>query len=224
MSTSVQPGQAVQPESTFVPSGLGPVPVLIDGRSTAIALEEALGGVAELPEIAAEIYDPDPAIVATGIVYGVTTDAEFGTSVYCKDMLPAASSYSQLESQDDAADLPQFSGVDTYAQMNARGCKVWNVQPDDSSDFAPIVSDIPTFLYGGGLDPWYPPNWVTQIAQGLTHAVTVVFPTLTQGMIETQSAPPCLTDLERQFLDDPTAHLGVSKCEAQSPPISFLGR
>jgi class 3 adenylate cyclase/pimeloyl-ACP methyl ester carboxylesterase len=204
-------------------SGSAPVPVLVDGQSVAIALATALEGVGALPTIAAEIYAPSPAVAATGIVYGVPNDAVWLSSVYCKDILPAASTYSQLENQDDTVDFPQYAGIDLYAQLDPKTCSAWNVQPDDASDFTPLVSNIPTFLYDGALDPWVSASWIGQMAKDLTHSVVVVFPTLTQGIDLTQSAPPCFTSLEHQFFNDPRTHLDVSACEAQSPPIAFTG-
>jgi serine/threonine protein kinase/pimeloyl-ACP methyl ester carboxylesterase len=210
-------------ENVSLQSGTAPVPVLVDGQSLAIALGTALEGVGALPTIAAEIYAPTPAVAVTGIVYGVPDDAAWTTSTYCKDMLPAASPASQLENQDDTVDFPQYAGLDVFAQIDPSICAAWNVQPDDASDFTPLVSSIPTFLFTGALDPWLSPSWIGQMGEDLTHAVTLIFPTLTQGSVETQSAPSCLTNLEREFFDHPTAHLNVSECEAQSPPIAFAG-
>jgi pimeloyl-ACP methyl ester carboxylesterase len=203
--------------------GSAPVPVLVDGQSVAIALGTALEGVGALPTIASEIYAPEPAVAATGIVYGVPDDAAWQISIYCKDIFPAASAYSQLENQDETVDFPQYAGVDVSAQTDPSTCNAWNVQPDDASDFTPLVSSIPTFLYTGSLDPWLSASWIDQMAESLSHSVSIVFPTLTAGIDLTQSAPSCLTNLERHFFDYPTAHLDVSKCEAQSPPIAFAG-
>ena len=210
-------------ENVALQSGSTPVPVLVDGQSVAIALATALEGIGALPTIAAEIYAPTPTVAATGIVYGVPNVAEWSSSIYCKDVLPAASAYSQLENQDDVVDFPQYAGIDLYAQFNPSICGVWNVQPDDASDFTPLVSSIPTFLYDGALDPWVSPSWMDQMAKDLTHSVVVDFPTLTQGIDLTQSAPPCFTSLEHRFFNDPTANLEVSTCEDQSPPIAFTG-
>ena len=203
--------------------GSAPVPVLVDGQSVGLALGTALEGVGALPTIASEIYAPTAAVAATGIVYGVPDDAAWQTSIDCKDIFPAASAYSELENQDETVDFPQYAGVGVFAQLDPSICSAWNVQPDDSSDFTPLVSSIPTFLYTGALDPWLSISWIDQMAENLSHSVAIVFPTLTAGIDLTQSAPSCLTNLERQFFDDPTAHLDVSKCEAQSPPIAFAG-
>lgn len=210
-------------ENISLQPGSPPVPVLVDGQSAAEALETALEGVGALPTIASELYASEPAVAATGIVYGVPNDEVWSTSVYCKDVLPAASAYSQLENQDEGVDFPQYGGANFSAQFDLASCNAWKVQPDDVSDFTPLVSSVPTFFYMGALDPWLSPSWIEQMASDLTHSVAVVFPTLTAGIDLTQSGPPCLTNLERQFFDHPTAHLDVTECEAQSPPIDFAG-
>jgi class 3 adenylate cyclase/pimeloyl-ACP methyl ester carboxylesterase len=211
-------------EDISVQSGQAPVPVLVDGETFAWATQAALSNAAGLPVDAAQIYAPDPALVAHAAADGIpATEASWDYSLLCKDELPGTSSSSQEQDRANALASPQFAGVDLYARLDPRFCQVWNVQPDRAGDLAPIVSDIPTFLYGGSLDSVFPSEWIAQIAQGLAHAVVVVLPTLTFQSVETKSAPVCLTTLELGFFAHPMEHFDVSKCEGQSPRIAFAG-
>ena len=164
-----------------VQPGTVPIPVLVDGQSGATALAGALAGPG-MPVVASEIYAPNPALVATAAVtYAVgSVDLTWGAlaSYDCKDVLPGIPSNVRLEEQADALADPQLAGVDASAQLDIRLCQAWKVGPEGPNAFTPIVSDIPTFLFGGALDPYESSTWYTKIAQGLSHAVVVTFPTL----------------------------------------------
>jgi hypothetical protein len=172
-----------------------------------------------LPGLASQIYSPDTSLFALGIFsYSV-----FGAyaSYLCKDLVFSEAGYLQEQSAVEA--YPQFAGVDAVFQADQRTCRAWNVRPDNASDYAPIVSNIPTFLFGGALNPGDSPAWFNQVAQGLSHVTVLIFPTLTANSLQTSTAPACLTTLRLDFLRHPTAHLDVSRCVAQSPPIAFDG-
>ncbi len=213
VNVSFQPGRAA-------------IPVLVDGQSGDEALASALAGPG-MTVVASELYAPNPALVAETAASYSLGNGEFPWGVYasflCKDELPGTPFNRQQEEAADALAYPQLAGVDAAAQLDPRLCQAWSVQPDDPSDFMPVVSDIPTFLFGGAINPYEASAGITQIAQGLPHAVTVIFPTLTASSWQTGTAPTCLTQLRLKFLRHPTSHLEVSKCTVQSPPIAFAG-
>jgi hypothetical protein len=136
-------------------------------------------------------------------------------SYLCKDFVP---NDSPGRIQADLRAYPQFIGV---GSINTDLCAAWNVQPDDPSDSSSIVSDIPTFLFGGALDAGRSPTWSSDIAQGLAHAVVIEFPTMTDG--SNVRSPICLSKLRLEFLQHPMAHLNVASCDAQSLPLTFAG-
>jgi len=205
--------------------GNPPTPILVDGDRLAEASEYALSNPVLLPYLASAIYTPDPNLFASAIEdWSRSPEIDVPSGSYysqlCKDYLPVSARVSEGPA---ALSFPQFAGVDLIFQLDLRACAAWNVQPDDPSDFAPIVSDIPTFLFGGSLNPMGSPTWFTQIARGLTHATVLTFPTLTAFVVQSSSAPACLTGLRLDFLRHPLAHLDVSSCEISSPPIPFVG-
>ena len=213
-----------------LPPDKSPVPVLVDGDSAVMALVGALSSPIGLPVAAAQISAPDPATIASvvpnelgGFVPNAVAPWGAAVSYTCKDGIPGNSRNDRQQEQAAALVSPQFAGVDVQYQFDLLACRAWNVKPDSSSDFGPIVSDIPVFLFGGALDPTSSPAWYDQITQGLTHAVVVRFPTLTYYSVESSAAPACLATLRLDFLRHPANHLKVSGCEAQSPPVEFEG-
>jgi pimeloyl-ACP methyl ester carboxylesterase len=204
-----------------------PQPLLIDGDSAAEALANLLFNPTELPGLASQIYSPDQSFLSKNIqAYSVVDDGLNPQGAYasylCKDLFPGEISL-DLQEKNAVEAYPQFSGAASSYQIDLHTCPVWNVQPDNASDFAPIVSDIPTFLFGGALNPNGSPAWFNQVAQGLSHVTVLIFPTLTSNSLQEDTAPACLTTLRLDFLRQPMAHLDVSHCVAQSPPIAFDG-
>jgi hypothetical protein len=182
--------------------------------------------IRDLPIIASLLYAPNPAIVAQARVLlhaGGTQEWGALTSYLCKDVLPGVPALRRIQEQASALAYPDLAGIDAVFQVDLRVCQAWNVQPDNPSDFTPIVSDVPTFLFGGALNPFASPAWSAQMAQGLAHVAVVTFPTLTDSALQDSAAPACLATLRLDFLRQPTGHLDVASCEAQSPPIAFAG-
>jgi len=209
--------------STSTPHSLA---VLVDGRGAVQALFEGLTSNTFLPSIASLIYKPVPTLLAPAIVqYRIgdgNNDWGLGLSIFCKDVLPGLPSYRHAEDEASILAYPELAGVAESSMAN-RDCQEWNVQPDDSSDSTPIVSSIPTLLFGGALNPESSPTWAAQIALGLAHVQTITFPTLTVGALQEGAAPPCLSALRLRFLHDPYSSLPVTSCEDQSPRIIFTG-
>ena len=201
--------------------GLPPIPVLFNGDRAAQALRDGFLRVEDLPVIAAEVYNPDINLLAAAALEecctGFNGDVAWGAkfSYLCKDFVPYDNA-GRIAA--DLRALPQFAGVGT---INAGLCTAWNVQPDDPNDANSIVSNIPTFLFSGALDPNRPPGWTSDIAQGLSHVVELEFPTMTDG--SDVRAPVCLSNLRVAFLKNPTGHFNTAKCEAQSPTFTFAG-
>jgi hypothetical protein len=110
---------------------------------------------------------------------------------------------------DFAIDLSQWSDW----------CRVWDV-PDLSARLSVDVSSpVPVLMFRGDLSPNGDGEWMRTLLRGFPNGQALVFPTLGDDLLET--GPPCLSDLRRQFLSDPTTRLDTNACVAQSPPIQF---
>ena len=202
-------------------TGGPPIAVFFNGDRAARALQDGFEHLEYLPLVASEVYNPDVSLLAgttvdyccTGAVAGVAWGAVY--SYLCKDFVPNDNTG---DTAGELAAYPQFVGLQT---INPALCAVWNVRPDDADDTTPLVSTVPTFLYSGALDPDRSPQWSSDIAQGISHAVVLEFPTMTT--FTALSPPVCLSQLRVAFLRDPTGHFNAAKCEAQPPPIVFAG-
>jgi pimeloyl-ACP methyl ester carboxylesterase len=209
-------------------NGESPIPILIDGDRAVESLGGALGSNILAP-VASEIYSPNLDVVGSGVsnvTLGVTNTLAFGAveSEYCKDQFPDDSSLALLGDHAADSSFPYFASFDSD-QLDADECRAWHVRPDNSDDFSPVTSTIPTFITTGGvISASNFPGWASQVSNGLAHSVVLTFPTLADGSVASPSTPSCVSSLRLKFLRDPLSHdLDVKSCDAQSPPIDFDG-
>jgi pimeloyl-ACP methyl ester carboxylesterase len=80
-------------------------------------------------------------------------------------------------------------------------CKIWNVEPLDSTVDQPVKSDIPTLVLSGGFDPITPPEYAADAASTLSHNFSFTFPTGGHGQMLSSD---CADQMIQSFLDDPT--------------------
>ena len=99
-------------------------------------------------------------------------------------------------------------------------CAAWSVPTVSDSAFASVASDVPTLIVEGALNPLASHQWILTLQGGLTRASTLTFPTLGNALLKV-GIPPCLNELRRTFLADPTKHLDTKSCALRSPPINF---
>ena len=85
-----------------------------------------------------------------------------------------------------------------------------------------MVGSVPALFFRGDLNAFGSDDWLRRIQRGLSHVNTVKFPTLGGGLLT--GGPPCLSDLRRRFLTNPTARLDTGACAKASPPIRFVTR
>lgn len=86
-------------------------------------------------------------------------------------------------------------------------CAEWDIEQPDYSAVPPAVSDIPTLLLSGMLDPNTPPRNAEMVAGYLDKAVTVAFPGLGHEVIHRHLCP---RSIALDFLDDPTRPLNTT--------------
>jgi Tol biopolymer transport system component/pimeloyl-ACP methyl ester carboxylesterase len=89
-------------------------------------------------------------------------------------------------------------------------CEEWEVEPADPIENEPVVSDVPTLIVSGELDPITPPRWAEGAAAHLSNSYFYVFPGLGHGVTRESD---CALDIMLEFFDDPTAEPDTSCIE-----------
>jgi pimeloyl-ACP methyl ester carboxylesterase len=77
-----------------------------------------------------------------------------------------------------------------------RACEFWPKGEIDASYYEPVVSDVPTLVLSGELDPVTPPAWGQSVATHLTHARHIEMPGSGHGVIGTA----CGWELVQSFI------------------------
>ncbi|MEM1106469.1 MAG: alpha/beta fold hydrolase [Pseudomonadota bacterium] len=95
---------------------------------------------------------------------------------------------------------------------------IYDAAPDPS--VAPLVSDIPTLVVTGAVDPITPPYYADVLMEGLTGAQRVDFPNTGHGGLSS-NWEACGRDLLIAFLKAPDAPLDA-RCADETPPPDFL--
>lgn len=80
-------------------------------------------------------------------------------------------------------------------------CQIWGVHPADAKEAKPVVSDIPTLVVAGELDPITPAKWAQDAASYLSNSYFFLFPGGGHGVIDIND---CSKGIMQAFLDDPT--------------------
>jgi pimeloyl-ACP methyl ester carboxylesterase len=94
-------------------------------------------------------------------------------------------------------------------------CAFWprSTLPKDYGD--PVAVNVPTLLLSGTLDPVTPPRWGQEAAGHLPRSLHLVVPGA-HGV-----GGPCLTEIQRRFLDAGTADRLDVSCAADIKPTKF---
>jgi class 3 adenylate cyclase/pimeloyl-ACP methyl ester carboxylesterase len=196
------------------------LPVLVDGDRSGKAVADALGDTRNEGTIAAGIANPPPDILGS---LALDYDYYFGQPGYpWARTLSAWCSYDRYTispaSTISSRTRPDLAGVDDGSLQWE--CAAWPVPKVSPRAFASMATDIPTMIADGELDPFTSRQWASTLQGGLANATVLLFPT--QGARLLLWGPPCLNDLRRRFLADPTKHLAGESCTNQSPAINFV--
>ena len=89
---------------------------------------------------------------------------------------------------------------ETFEGFNAV-CAEWGIRNPDYSAIPPAISDIPTLLLSGGLDPNTPPRNAEIVSTNLENGTAVVFPGLGHEVIYRHACP---RSIALAFLEDPS--------------------
>lgn len=138
-------------------------------------------------------------------------------SVACTEDIPRITADARAAAASDT-----FLG-DSLIEEVMRACAEWPRGTLPAGYHDPVVSDVPTLLLSGGLDPVTPPRWGAEAARHLTHAVHGVAPAVGHNVLPYGCAP----DLMAQLYDSGGVEgLDVScLAEIQRPPffVDLLG-
>jgi hypothetical protein len=197
-----------------------PHPVLLDGDRTGKAVANALGDTRNEGLIAAGLANPPVDLVAALAAdydyYFVSPRYPWARtlSAWCSYDLHTISAGVAFSSRT----RPELAGVDDGSLQWE--CAAWPVKQVSAEAFASFATDIPTLIVDGELNPFTSRQWASTLQGGMKNAATLVFPTLGSRLL--LWGPPCINDLRRLFLADPTKHLNTNACVRQSPPVDFV--
>ncbi len=199
--------------------------VLLDGPRVAIAIAASLNDTGAFGVLAAGIATQDRTSSVDDLTAGQVV-------LYYRDYLDGSTDWGALLSGVCSYDQYTTSGARTLSDQAVPdlagiddgflswACPAWKV-PKIADIAFDTHTDVPTLLVSGDLAPNSDQAWPGQFQQSLAHATVVEFPTLNAQLL-VNNQPPCLGDLRRQFLDNPSASLDVAGCTRQSPPIQFV--
>ncbi|MEM7737726.1 MAG: alpha/beta hydrolase [Deinococcota bacterium] len=105
-----------------------------------------------------------------------------------------------------------------FALAMLQRCTRWHTEFASEFENMPVVSDIPTLILAGSLDPITPPAWGKRASKTLENSTFVEFPGMGHGLIDVN---PCVDQLVAQFFDAPDAELD-SRCATAMRPNFYV--
>jgi len=98
-------------------------------------------------------------------------------------------------------------------------CRFWPAGTVPPEYFTPVISDVPTLVLSGDLDPVTPPSWGTAVASTLSHSLHVIAPQTGHGVVATGCGIRMMADF---LAAGTTDGLDTSCVEAITRPPFFL--
>jgi hypothetical protein len=197
-------------------------PVRVDGNRLSQGLAAAFtSSLRNMPLLAAGIEHPDATVNASLALAQnfplVVKDFPWGgfLSRMCSYEIYTRSAGASVA----ATTRPEFAGYDDPAFDWT--CAAWRVPREQQAAFAPVSSDVPTFVVQLGLDPRNLPDAASQLRAGMSHLNVLSFATLPGGALP-GDFPTCYSDLRRQFVQHPEQVFDPEPCARQSPRIRFV--
>jgi hypothetical protein len=200
--------------------------VLLDGPRVGFAIAGALASRDTHPVLAAGIAAPDRSGVIDQLTAGRVINAlgeQLNPDFPWGAMLAESCAYDirTIDQGRELSDrtLPDLSGVDD--RFLEWACRAFPVRKIDDAAFDEPSTNVPTLIVDGLLTPGADPSWTLEFRRGLPNVTVIDFPTLAAAILS-DNEPPCLGQLRRTFLTDPTKPLDAAGCARQSPPIHFV--
>jgi pimeloyl-ACP methyl ester carboxylesterase len=96
-------------------------------------------------------------------------------------------------------------------------CSMWPKGKVDDGFFAPVVSDVPTLVLSGDIDPVTPPGWGESVVKHLSRGRHITAPGTGHGVVTT----PCGNRLVSEFIDSGSVDNLDTECIAaiRRPPF-----
>lgn len=172
-----------------------------------------LAGLLPLAVSRARIGDFSALIAsADAFARGVSVSTGMFLSIVCAEDVPRFE-----PAQAQALAQGTFLGGEWLADLRAE-CDAWPSAKLPDSYFEPVVSDVPSLLLSGNLDPVTPPSWGDQVAAGLSRSRHVIVPGAGHGT----TSLGCVPELLAEFLEslDP-AEIDTSCVQRLARPAFF---
>jgi pimeloyl-ACP methyl ester carboxylesterase len=119
---------------------------------------------------------------------GVSVSTGMFLSIVCAEDVPRIDAARAMEVSGGT-----FLGGDWLGDMRAE-CDSWPAAQLPASYFEPVVSDVPTLLLSGNLDPVTPPSWGELVAAGLSRSRHVIVPGAGHGTTPIGCVPELITE------------------------------
>jgi hypothetical protein len=137
----------------------------------------------------------------------------FAWAVVVSNLCSYPSARSPLAADSSVVD-PELAGVDAGAMWWV--CAAW-AMPNAPNAEALVASTVPALFVVEPLDAINPQQ--PELIAGFPNADVLRLPSAVGALA--QGNLPCLDELRRTFLANPTRHLDTTDCATQSPPINF---
>ncbi len=135
-----------------------------------------------------------------------------GTAVWCNDDYGFLDPGILARQKDHHPLLAEWIGlVEAFTAI----CADWPLNPPDPWEKTPVVSDAPSLILAGGLDPTTPPENAAFAAATLPRSHLFVFPSMAHDVIDSHE---CATDLVAAFLANPAERPEVDCFDPDETP------
>ncbi|HRE46890.1 MAG TPA: alpha/beta fold hydrolase [Aggregatilineales bacterium] len=135
-------------------------------------------------------------------------------ALHCGEIVP----YTAYAPPKEGDPFAGFYHWDVNPEAFKRLCPAFGMIPNPE-DNRPVVSDIPTLILSGALDPAAPPVHAEFVAKHLTNAHLITFPTQAHFVWDRGGA--CPKGIATAFLAAPT-QAPSTECLTTMPPIPFI--
>lgn len=179
--------------------------------------------IPSVPQAIYDVYNEDfnlmTELTSLNFVFIDAVSRGMQFSVMCTDDLIGADEEDILDAMDT---LPsQFVGDGEEELFLKYGifdiCEFWSVEEAEPWVKEPLVSDIPTLVLSGELDPVTPPKFGELVAKNLSNSYFYVFP---GGGHTGETTSDCALDITAAFVNDPETEPDAS-CIEEMPGLVF---
>jgi pimeloyl-ACP methyl ester carboxylesterase len=211
--------QAPVTVTTRALSGAGPFRVQLDGSRLAAGLRTAMQSSERLGDVPGAVAAATPELIAAASI-NEDVNIHIGSSPFSAAYLSWTCTYDRRlnrTAQISDTEHPEFAGANDASFGPV--CDSWSVAPVLEQLSQPLELDVPALLVEGGFSIAGINGWSDEMAELLPQAQVLRLDTLSEDAVFTPL--PCLRQIRRQFVADPTDPLDLQACSAESPPIEF---